>query len=164
MATTDTTTEALVDFLKSERTQCGGGVAPSRISAFEKRNGVRLPDDLRTYFRELNGTGGDYAYGIIRFWGLDECVTLANEVRSAGSRAAVIQSAYGEPSVEMEDFFVFADHLHESQLYAIRLRPESTANPVIVLDGGEPAEVATSFSDFVRCYLTTPESLRLVVD
>ena len=164
MTTTNTTTEALADFLKSERTACGTGVESSRVSAFEKRNGISLPEDLRSYFLDLNGTEGDYAHGIIRFWSLDECVTVANEIQSAGSRAALIQSAYDQPSAEMNNYFIFADHLHESQLYAIRLRPETEPNSVVVLDGSQPAEVAASFSDFVRRYLATPESLRLVVD
>jgi hypothetical protein len=44
---------------------CGVGVSDAEIRAFELQNKVTLPDDLRAYFRKLNGTAGDYAYGII---------------------------------------------------------------------------------------------------
>jgi hypothetical protein len=164
MATTDTSVQALRDFLKSERTKCGCGVAADRLADFERQNDVRIPDDLTAYFSELNGTDGDYAYGIIRFWALNEIDTLQQELQSNSSRASVIQSTYGPPTSEMKDFFVFADHMHEAQLYAIRLKPASQENIVVMLDGGEPVEVASSFSDFMHQYLTNPEALRLTVD
>jgi len=164
MATTETSMEALVEFLKSERTECGTGVDSRRLSVYEAQNEVTFPEDVRAYFTDLNGTNGDYAYGIIRFWGLDEFATLEDVIRASGSRAAVIQSAYDGSSWTRRDYFVFADHMHEAQLYAIRLRPESEPNQVVVLDGGEPTVVASSFTDFVRRYLKAPVSLRLVVD
>lgn len=164
VATTDTSVETLRDFLKSERTKCGLGVAADRLTAFERQNNVRIPDDLVRYFTELNGTDGDYAYGIIRFWALDDVGTLEQELQSASSRASVIQATYGSPTSEMKNYFVFADHMHEAQLYAIRLKPSSQPNIVVMLDGGEPIEVASSFSDFIHQYLTNPGALRLTVD
>jgi len=164
MATTDTCVQTLRDFLKSERTKCGRGVASERLTAFERQNDVRLPDDLNAYFSELNGTDGDYAYGIIRFWALDEVASLEQEIQSISSRASVIQATYGSPTAEMKDYFVFADHMHEAQLYAIRLGPASKNNMVVMLDGGEPVEVASSFSDFINQYMTNPEALKLTVD
>lgn len=164
MATTEATMEALVDFLRSEGTECGTGVDVTRLSDYEAVNKVTLPDDVRAYFLEVNGTNGDYACGIIRFWSLDEFATLEQVIGASGSRAAVIQSAYDGSTGKRGDYFVFADHMHEAQLYAIRLRPESEPNQVVVLDGGEPVVVAGSFTDFIRRYLKSPESLRLVVD
>lgn len=164
MATTDTSVQLLRDFLKSERTKCGRGVASESLAAFERQNDVRIPDDLMAYFSELNGTDGDYAYGIIRFWALDEVATLEQEIRSTSSRGSVIQATYGTPTLEMKDYYVFADHMHEAQLYAIRLWPDPQENRVVMLDGGAPIEVACSFSDFIHQYLTNPEALRLAVD
>jgi hypothetical protein len=162
--TTVTSGRTLREFVESRGSKCGVGATDERIYEFERENNVQIPGDLRTYFIELNGTAGDYAYGIIRFWSIDECRTLEHEISAAIPGMAVIQATYGEPIEGYDQFFVFADYLHESQLYAIRLSSATQPNPIVMLDGGEPVVVADSFSDFVKRYLTAPEELRLEAD
>jgi hypothetical protein len=154
----------LRQFIESHDSKCGVGATESRIQDFECQNHVRIPDDLRTYFTELNGTAGDYAYGIIRFWSIDESCPVTHDILVKRAHQALIQSSYREPIEGGENFFVFADCLHESQLYAIYLSSSDKANPVVLLDGERPTVVAESFSDFIERYLTTPEDLRLVLD
>ncbi|MBC8355322.1 MAG: SMI1/KNR4 family protein [Planctomycetes bacterium] len=154
----------LKDFIISDGTDCGVEVPEARISEFERQHGVTIPMDLRSYFTDLNGTAGDYAYGIIRFWSLDEVQSVTKEISEKKTSSSLIQSAYADPIDGGDNFFVFADCMHEAQLYAIKLSLTETNNPVILLDGGEPIVVAESFSDFVERYLTTPEDLRLEVD
>lgn len=151
-------------FVESHGSNCGAGVTQTRISVFERENGIQIPEDLKRYFAEVNGTEGDYAYGIVRFWSIDECRSLKQVISETPAGAAVIQAAYSAPIQEDDQYFVFADYLHESQLYAIRLSPSDQQNPVILLDGGEPVVVAESLSDFVERYLTSPEDLRLEAD
>jgi len=126
-----------------------------------------MPVDVRDYFVAMNGcSAGGYGYGMIRFWNLDEVKSVAEEIPgNAPPTAAVIQSAYREPLAGGEHYFVFADFLHDLQLYAIHLSSSQNGlNPVIVLDGSAPIKIADSFSHFVDLYITSPKSLRLLVD
>ena len=160
-----TIAKRLRHFIESHGSECGTGVTETRIRKFECEADVEIPEDLRKYFTELNGTAGDYTYGVVRFWSIDEIRTVSEEISAATSPGmAVIQAMYSDPVDDGERFFVFADCLYESQLYAIYLSTSDKPNRVILLNGEKPIVVAESFSEFVERYLTTPEDLRLVID
>lgn len=114
----------------------------------------------------LNGTAGAYAHGIIRFWNLDEFKSLADVIENTKPTSAVIQATYHERIKGAESYFIFADFLHESQLYAIHLSlyENAEANHIIMLDGSAPIVVADNFSAFIDTYIMSPQSLRLSVD
>jgi|TARA_B110000116_G_C16445452_1_gene406826 hypothetical protein len=153
----------LKDFMKSDGSECGASASDARVLEFERKFGVVIPEDLRSYFIEVNGTAGNYAYGILRFWSIDEFRTVTQETSATRSpNHSVIQSAYSEPIDDGESFFVFADCMWDVQLYAIHLSTSDTPNNIILLDGGKPTVVAKSFSDFVERYLTSPDDLRLM--
>ena len=135
------------------------------ITRFQSRTNVHMPSDLKRYFEVVNGSAGSYCDGLIRFWSLNEVISVKDAILQSPPTAAVIQSAYRQPPADADNFFVLADYLSEMQLYAIRLsNAEPGYNPVIVLDGSEPQIVADSFSHFVELFITSPESLRLVTD
>lgn len=162
--TSDSIGQRLRQFIELNGTACEKGVSHDRVTDFERQHNIRMPDDMQSYFVEANGTGGDYAFGLLRLWGLDEIQTVSELMSAASKNMAVIQATYEEP-VENGDFlFVFADFLHESQLYAIHLSSRDEPNRVMLLDGSEPTIVADSFLQFVELYLSTPERLRLEVD
>lgn len=154
----------LKEYLLSHGSACGISASDAEISQFESQNMTTIPDDLRSYFRSVNGTAGDYAYGIVRFWSLDEVQTVAHELAAKQKSTALIHSRYAAPVPGAEALFVFADYMHESQLYAIKLSQSERVNPVFLFDGGDPVEIAKSFTDFVDQYLSNPEDLRLMVD
>ena len=154
----------LRNYLLSEGTECGVAASDEQISKFESRNTTTIPDDLRSYFREVNGTAGDYAYGLIRFWSIDEVCTVAKDIAAKRHLPALIHSRYAAPIEGQETLFVFADYMYEAQLYAIELSSTEKRHQVMILDGGEPKKVADSFSDFVNHYLSNPEELKLMVD
>ena len=158
--------QRLSDYLVSQEIPSNHGVSENRITAFEHQHKIRMPADLRHYFMTINGTAGAYAYGIIRFWSLDEFKSVAEEVGSAKARSNLVKAAYHELFKGVESCFVFADYLHESQFYAIHLSlcESSEANQIIILDGSAPLEVADNFSDFIDTYITSPERLRLAAD
>jgi hypothetical protein len=157
--------QRLHNYLSSQGVACGGEISRDRISEFERRYNVLMPSDLADYFATINGTDGD-AYGIIHFWDLSEVKTVEEEILAkSGPGSAVIQAAYSAPTTFGKHYFVFADCLYEAQLYAIRLSlSQHGANDVILLDGGEPIEVAESFSHFVELYIKEPGRLRLILD
>jgi hypothetical protein len=158
--------QRLKDYLLSQGVPCDDGVSEDRIAEFEHRHNVQMPVDFRCYFMTMNGSAGAYGYGMIRFWKLDEVKSIAEEIDNTLPTASVIQAAYLEPIEGAEHYFVFADFLHESQLYAIHLSlsQDDGVNQVVVLDGSAPIKVADTFSQFVDVYITSPECLRLVVD
>lgn len=161
----DTIVDQLKSFLMTHGVMCGAGVTEDRIDDFETRYGIRFPLDIRDYFARLNGTAGDYGYGIMRFWSIDEVRTLAEEIYFASAGAAVIQGAITVPIEDASREFVFADCLHESQLYTIHLSPlRNDQNYISLFDGSTAVRVAHSFSEFIELYLNSPGSLRLVVD
>lgn len=164
MTSTELMGNRLKAYLLSHDSQCGVPASDAEILEFEMRNMTTIPEDMRAYFREVNGTAGDYAYGIIRFWNIEEVRTLAQELMAKRTSMALIHSRYTTPIQDEGTLFVFADYMHESQLYAIQLSPGAQRNPVIMLDGSDPTEIAISFTDFVERYLTTPEELRLMID
>lgn len=98
----------------------------SDVKAFEQQYGVTLPDDMRTYFRTVNGTrkgeaGRDDERGI-GFWHLAQVRTF--------------QEAHVSEAPGADCIFAFADHSLGAVTYGIRLSA----------DGEEPAPVFGSFS------------------
>lgn len=113
------------------------------IQAYEQRNGVRLPADLREYFQRLNGI--DSAPGFFRFFPLARLIPLKSQ---------------SHPALNAEFYYTFADYMAGTWYYAIYLGEDSfLQNRVILPDlPGQPA-LASSFSDFVELYLADSPKL-----
>jgi hypothetical protein len=108
------------------------------IQAFEQRNGVRMPADLREYFQRLNGI--DSAPGFFRFFPLSRLVALKSPSFAA---------------FETNRYFIFADYMVGTWYYAIYLGEDQVLqNRVILLDLPGPPILAPNFSEFVELYLT----------
>lgn len=135
-----------------------------QLSQFETRYQVTIPEDLRAYFREVNGTAGDYAFGIIRFWSIDEVCTFVEAWEANRNLGCLIYSRYAAAIDYSERLFLFADHLHEVHLYGTILTSDGHYRPVMLVDGGPPRLIADSFGDFVERYVSSPERLKLMVD
>jgi hypothetical protein len=116
------------------------GVNEADLDAFESRHGVKLPADMRSYFRILNGTGSTYADGddfLLCFWALEK---LEPVIQRTGDGAR---------------WFVFADHSISVIDYAIRLTADGTgSNPIVAVQHKQ--QVAGSFTEFVELYLADP--------
>lgn len=158
------TGKRLKDSILSHGVQVAVGVSEEQIAYFERQHDIKMPPDLRGYLVEMNGSA-DYAFGLIRFWSLDEMKSVAQAVSDTPPSAAVIQAAYRQGIDDAAHYFVFADFLHESQLYAIHLSSSlDHPNQIKLLDGTAPVKVADSFAEFADLYIASPESLRLCVD
>lgn len=120
------------------------GATSEEISAFEVRYRVTLPDDVRAYFEELNGTRGG-ALGmddsdLLGFWHLDQVRTFAEEGVNNGP--------------EDQHAFVLADYSIWGYAFGIVLLPHSDARPFVVVTYGYPQiRVADSLADFFAAYL-----------
>jgi hypothetical protein len=107
------------------------------IQAYEQRNGVQLPADMREYFQRLNGI--DSAPGFFRFFSLARLIPLKPE---------------SYPTFNVDHYCIFADYMAGTWYYAIYLGEDSfLQNRVILPDlPGQPV-LASSFSEFVELYL-----------
>jgi hypothetical protein len=139
--------------------QCGisirSGATTRKVEEFQLRNGVILPKDVLEYLQTVDGSGHDEmddAY--YRFWPLSE-IRPVHEVLD-DSRGVVYPDRFSYP-----DCFVFADHLLDSWLYAVKLTgdPDQPAPVYRVLAKDVPGErMSCSFREFMICYANDPKS------
>lgn len=121
------------------------------LERFEGEHHLVLPADLRAFLVVANGMESEEIDPDtqIRFWSLSEIRSVAEELS-------------GEVDLpdRLDAFFVFADYSLWAHAYAIRLSaiPDET-NPVVIVGGDEPIQVATSFSHFLEKYLEDPNQL-----
>lgn len=142
------------------------GVADGRIRLFERHYGVELPHDFRNYLLTVDGLNYAYSYGMISFWELERIKPVTAEIPgSTPTGAPVVQGSATVTFKDADKYFVFADFMHDMQLYAIRLSGNlQEPNDVIVIGRDSPLTVASSFSEFVDLYFQSPQSLYLSVD
>jgi hypothetical protein len=119
--------------------------SPDQIRRFEDRHEVSFPGDMKAF---LSMTGGmetnDWDEHEIRFWGLDEMVPLGQEVPTLAATH--------------EGYWVFADFLISSHYYAVCLG-RNAPNHIARASSGEMEILCASFSEFLRIYLDSPDSL-----
>jgi hypothetical protein len=142
-------TASFVSELKRHWEQLGlahaAGVSAAQITAFEQRYAVTLSQDLRDYFRELNGLDigheGASDLDLISFWRLDQ-----------------VEQGRGENT----DIYYFADWSIDACLYGVQMSSGMTSAPVF-LDcsrydkRSDLLKVASSFSEFIEGYLRKDE-------
>jgi SMI1 / KNR4 family (SUKH-1) len=120
------------------------GVSDDEIRRFEQRAGVKLPADLSTYFKKMDGMQGEETdHQDIRFWSLNEMKPVFEEIPSA--------------DVTLH-YVVFADYSLWAHAYAIYIggTPEGR---VAIVGGDSPLVVADSFAEFIDMYLRDPLSI-----
>jgi hypothetical protein len=140
---------SFVSRLKQRWEELGLAHAPAasapQIAAFELRYGVKLPEDLRDYFRQLNGLDigheGASDLDLISFWRLDQ-----------------VEQGEGEN----RDIYFFADWSIDTCLYGVQLSSGLTSSPVFLDCAGydkrtDLLKVASSFSEFIEGYLRKDE-------
>jgi len=112
-------------------------VTEDEIQAYEQRNSLRLPADMREYFLRLNGI--DSAPGFFRFFSLARLIPLKSQ---------------SYPTFNSEHYSIFADYMAGTWYYAIYLGEDSfLQNRVILPDLPGPPVLARNFSEFVELYL-----------
>ena len=125
------------------------GLTDEELSRFEARQQVRLPEEVRQFFRTLNGTGPRLDPQFNRFLSLREVMPLS---------AAFPQEGYGQGA---DSLFLFLDHSKGAMYAAIRLSMQQLpAYPVFRIEAHakkfDATKVADSLGEFVDKYLANP--------
>ena len=142
--------DAIFTALEAYWDQCGirpnAGATEAELAAHEAKYGVSLPDEMRDYFRAINGmfSGPKWRSSmdddLIRFYPLAECRPLDVEWPDSGAPDA-------------GSILCFADYSIWCWGYGARLSREAGRGPVHVLYGPETVQVADSFREFLESYL-----------
>ena len=153
--------EQLKLYWESTGVKLGSGVTEQAIKAFETGYGVYLPADFHDYFRFIGGMEkeGDADDSMMSFWPLESVKSVPEKlVQFAGI------PDYSRVTANLRDpqyYFVFADWMIWSQVYAIRLTPNrNDENHIMWICGSEHCYIiANSFSELINSYLQDPESI-----
>lgn len=118
---------------------CRVGLSDQLIAAWETSARVLMPDELREYFRVVDGMdrGAMDPRSYLRFWQLAE-----------------LEPARGLPST-----WLFADYSISALDYGINLERSERYGEVVALGGVRPHTIASSFGGFVKLYLDGSDAL-----
>ncbi|WP_316838577.1 SMI1/KNR4 family protein [Pedobacter gandavensis] len=140
-----------------ENTLYGSAADPEYLRSFQKENNVIIPEDLMTYFKSLNGTGGECTNELYEFYSIDRIVKVKDEFKNKKG----IPDYKGLLAInEISKLYVFANFTFDLFVYAIKLYPDfSDENEVYILCGEKYQKIANSFSEFVELYLNDAKEL-----
>jgi SMI1 / KNR4 family (SUKH-1) len=132
------------------------GASGEDIAAFETKYDVVLPPDFRKYLLLVDGSSdGDMDNCYYRFWPLAEIKPVSEELDDSGG--VIYSDRFGYP-----DCFVFADHLINSWLYAVKITKDpAQLAPVFRVTASETVgeQLAPSFLEFMTKYANDPASI-----
>jgi SMI1 / KNR4 family (SUKH-1) len=137
-----------------------GGLSPKALQDFERRHHVRLPADLESFYRYMDGIEfGSTDEALFCFWPLSQVGPVLEKL--AEFRGIPDYGGIEASLPEAASYFLFADHSIWVYVYAIRLSADPTAPaPVLwIADGQTWAPLAASFQDFLERYAADPWSV-----
>ena len=136
----ETIGESLKQFWLQQGIKLKLGISEIELSKFENKYNVLLPEDLKDYFSTVNGFNDeDCDEEVITFLPFEEIEPL---------------SKCWSQKPEAQSYFIFADFLISSHVYAIRLTNNvNSNNPIFIVYDDTPIQIAESFSEFVKGYL-----------
>jgi hypothetical protein len=135
------------------------GTSQQAIESFELKYNICLTQDLRDYHSIVDGMeDGESDNSMLSFLSLSSIKSVMEDLIEFGGIPDYRKLKDCLPQTHR--YFVFADYLIRSHVYAIRLSPNrSNATPVIWICGKHWRMIASSFSDFVEKYLTDKNAI-----
>lgn len=136
------------------------GVSEAEIAEAEARLGGKLPDGLRTWFREADGFDGEAGECSWRFKSLRRLASIA-ELFPATQEIAIIENEDDDSrNAPGDDYVVFCDALIYAPFYAVNIRPGSPRYSEVVMAMEElakkPLFVAATFEEFAAALFGLP--------
>ncbi|MDA1055868.1 MAG: SMI1/KNR4 family protein [Planctomycetota bacterium] len=134
------------------------GASRATVAEFENRHGITLPDDVRRFYMEFNGTIGTDEE-LNAFWSLDEIDSVPKKL--SDFRGVPDYGGIEMNLADAENYFVFADHSIWVHVFAMQLRGQPPVNaPVLWIANGRTFDrIAESFAQFWELYLADPNRL-----
>ncbi len=135
------------------------GNSDEAIGEFERRKRVRLPTEMREFFRFIDGMETGYMdEELIAFWPLAEVDMVPTKL--AAFRGIPDYGGIESSLPDAASYFVFADHSIWVHVYAVKLSAAPTApSPVLWIAGDRWEMLASSFGDFPNRYARDPGSV-----
>lgn len=127
------------------------------IKAFENAYNVLLPDDVREYFKQVNGTHDQSDSEFIQFYSLDKVKKITEAYD--GWHGVPDYNLIVKTLSEYEKYYAFANYSIHVFCYAIKLTSNVSENEVLAVAGGEYKKISNSFSGFLELYLNDVEEL-----
>jgi cell wall assembly regulator SMI1 len=142
-----TLADQLMDFWRYDGWKGNSPASMEAIEAFEKKCGAKLPQAIREYLLQVNGTSRNWMISdaLIGFWSIEEMMTIEEE--------------YGQPRPEDGPVdIVFADHSISIFEYVFRLGDEDPSIWAVRRDG-DRWMIAENFAEFVAKFVRDPNSI-----
>src|ERR1051325_6340640 len=138
----NTLTERLMSYWSSINIELGPGVSRQAINSFEAHYGVEFPQDFRDYISTIGGMQEGFSdNNIVSFWPFHQIKSVPEKLASFAGIPNYSQIANRLP--EAGSYFVFADFLIWSHVYAIKLSSNpAEKNYVLWMCGTEHKQVA----------------------
>lgn len=122
---------------------------PQEINLWEQRYKVSMPDDLRAYVSQLNGTFNAEAFqfgeGLTSFFPL---------------KAIVPEHDFDE-RFQNPNMFIFADYLISCYWYCAEVTAEKRERTRIFISAKQPKLVADSIEEFLEAYMAGSKRIEL---
>ena len=140
------------------------GATDADILAAESRLGGRLPDALRTWFREADGFTGEAETCIWRFKSLQRLHAIS-EVFPSVEHILISRQDYPVRQMPGSEYVIFCDALIYLPFYAVNIRPDSPHfTEVVFASEGTPSAaefVSATFERFAEFLFQHPDDALL---
>ncbi|OCX52868.1 hypothetical protein BEL04_00620 [Mucilaginibacter sp. PPCGB 2223] len=122
------------------------------IAAFEQRTGLLIPEDLRAYFKTLNGNNNNWDKYLVEFYSLNQFLSVYDEVGDFCGVPDFTNIVNTLP--DHEYYYVFANYSIHVFVYAIRLsKIRTNVNEIYIICGDKYKLVANSFDEYIGKYV-----------
>lgn len=128
------------------------------IEFFQNKYDVKIPQDLRNYYSEINGSGNEILSNLYKFYNIYSTKKVKEEL--VNFRGV---PDYSQLNFEgMENIFVFGESDFCLYAFGIELYQNSSyKNRIFIFCGGDFKIIAESFTEFIDLYLTRPEEIHI---
>jgi hypothetical protein len=143
------------DFWHDEGARPRTGLSAQDIHTAEARLRVRFSDDVAEFFLVVNGTKGTCG-DLFEAWSLDRVAAVPDVLEQF--RGTPDYGPAGSTLPHAAEYFVFADAMVWSQVFAVRMAP-NVPTEAVWISGSTFASVAPTFEAFWERYLVDPDSV-----
>jgi hypothetical protein len=148
--------DQIIALWKSKGVKPRTPVGLSEIENFHRLHRVNLPRTISNFYLASNGT--EYDHDLLSFWPLEELGAVPETLSSSGGTPDYRNIVNVLPA--RYSFYVFADYLILSHLYAFKLSEDKNQSaPVVWIYADEWHEIASSFESFLVSYLQDYDSI-----